>query len=186
MPPYNKTNLEKGLASPEKLPVGWPWRLLIFTIILFGTAVGGYLGMKLGYEPYLKSKINNLDEEISGLTKVVGEEEQKQLSLFYSQLINIEDLLNSHIYPSKLLNFLEKNTYSKVFYDNLNFSIKERSLTLNGNAFDYKTLAQQIKLFQDLPDIENVFLESSILSENETIKFSIKLIIKTEFLKQSL
>ncbi len=185
MPPYNKTTLEQGLTKPEKLPVGWPWRLLIFTIIVLGVAVAGYLGMELGYKPYLNSRIKSLDEKTATLTQAIDEKEQGNLATFYSQLINVQDLLASHINPSKLLDFLETNTHSQVHYLSFNFSLTEKSLQLNGNTFNYGFLTQQMKLFQDAPEVERIFLEDSRLLEDQTIQFSMRIILKPEFLKQS-
>ncbi len=184
MPQYTKTALEEELKRAGKLPVGWPWRLLVFTIIVFGVMVAGYLGMSMGYKPYLNLRIKSLDAKIINLSQVIGEEQQKNLETTYSQLINIQNLLNSRITPSKLFDFLEKNTHSQIYYLALNLSLMEKSIKLEGVVSNYGVLAQQLGLFQRIPEIERVFLEDSRILEAGSIRFSIRLIFKPELLKQ--
>ncbi len=181
---YTKTALEEELKRAEKLPVGWPWRLLTFTTIVFGVMVAGYLGMNLGYKSYLNSRIKSLDAKITNLNQAVDEEQQKNLVTIYSQWINIQNLLNSHITPSKFFDFLEKNTHSQIYYVALNLSLMEKSIKLEGVSPDYIVLAQQLELFQGIPEIEKVFLEDSRALEAGSIRFSIRLIFKPELLKQ--
>ena len=183
MPQYTNSALEQELRKPERLPVGWPWRLLVFTAIVFGVMVAGYLGMNLGYKPYLNSRIKSLDAKITNLSQAIDEEQQKNLVTLYSQLINIQNLLNSHITPSKLFDFLEKNTHGQIHYLALNLSLMEKSIKLEGVSPDYIVLAQQLELFQGIPEIEKVFLEDSRALEAGNIRFSIRLIFKPELLK---
>ena len=79
MPQYTNSALEQELRKPERLPVGWPWRLLVFVVIIFGVTVATYLGMILGYKPYLNSQVKNLDAKITSLSQAVDEEQQKNL-----------------------------------------------------------------------------------------------------------
>ena len=179
---YPQSILEEELKRGEKLLVGWPWRLLVFTIIVFGIMVAGYLGMQLGYKPYLNSQIKSLDAKITNLSQVVDEEQQKNLITLYSQWINIQNLLNSHTVPSKLFDFLEKNTHSQIYYLSLNLSLMEKSIRLEGMSPNYNILTQQLELFQRASEIEKVFLENAQNSEGG-IRFSIQLIFKPELIK---
>ncbi|MEK7162966.1 MAG: hypothetical protein AAB696_01625 [Patescibacteria group bacterium] len=179
--PYTKSVLEEQLKMGERLPVGWPWRLLIFAVIFFGAMVFLYSGMTFGYKPYLNSRVKGLNKEISNLTESIGEEQQKNLIGFYSQLVNAQNLLANHPTASKLLDFLEKNTHSQISYLSLNLSLAEKKLKLEGNAFDYKVLVQQLELFRRAPEIDKVFLDDSKQGETGTgIRFSIQMIFKPE------
>ena len=165
------------------MPVGWPWRLLVFVVIIFGVTVATYLGMTLGYKPYLNSQIKTLDAKITNLSQAVGEEQQKNLVGLYSQLVNIQSLLNSHPVASKIFDFLEKNTHQQIYYTALNLSLTEKSVKLEGIAVNYGILAQQLELFRKTPEIEKVFLDDSRLTEEGSIRFSIRLIFKPELIK---
>lgn len=178
---YTKSILEEQLKAGERLPVGWPWRLLLFTVIVFGITVFLFLGMSLGYKPFLNSRAKALDKEIANLTESIGEEQQKDLINFYSQLVNIQNLLANHAAASKLFDFLEKNTHQQVSYLSLNLSLAEKNLKLDGNAPDYNILVQQLESFRRAPEINQVFLEDSKLGE-AGIRFSIRLMFKGELI----
>jgi hypothetical protein len=182
MPQYTNSALEQELKKPERLPVGWPWRLLVFVVIIFGVTVATYLGMTLGYKPYLDSQIKTLDAKITNLNQAVDEEQQKNLVGLYSQLVNIQSLLNSHPVASKFFDFLEKNTHQQIYYTALNLSLTEKSAKLEGIAVNYIILAQQLELFRKIPEIEKVFLDDSRLTEEGSIRFSIRLIFKSELI----
>ncbi|MEK7114653.1 MAG: hypothetical protein AAB832_01165 [Patescibacteria group bacterium] len=178
---YTKSILEEQLKAGERLPVGWPWRLLLFTAVVFGTVVFLYFGVVFGYKPFLNSRAKGLDKEIASLTDSIGEEQQKDFISFYSQLVNIQNLLANHAAASKLFDFLEKNTHQQVNYLSLNLSLTEKNLKLDGNAPDYKVLVQQLELFRRAPEINQVFLEDSKLGEGN-IRFSIRLMFKEELM----
>jgi hypothetical protein len=52
------------------LPVGWPWRLLLFTAVVFGTVVFLYFGIVFGYKPFLDSRVKGLDKEIARAARI--------------------------------------------------------------------------------------------------------------------
>lgn len=174
--------LEEQLKKSERLPVGWPWRLLVFTTIVFGVTVATYFGMVLGYKPYLNSRVKNLDQEITGLSQAIDEQQQKSLVNFYSQLINIQDLLTSRQTASTFFDFLEKNTHQNVYYQSLNLSLPEKNVKIEGNASNYNVLVQQLELFRRAPEIERVLLDDSRLGEGGGIRFSIRFIFKPELM----
>jgi hypothetical protein len=174
MAQYTKSALEEELKRPEGLPVGWPWRLLIFMAIVFCTMAALYLGMTLGYKPYLDSKISGLDQEISQLSQSIDEEQQKNLISFYSQLININNLLATHPESSKFFDFLEKNTSGKVYYESADLSVAEKTVKLEGVAANYSALSEQMELFRRASEITNISLDNSSAGESG-INFSVKL-----------
>lgn len=183
MPQYTTSILEEQLKKGERLPVGWPWRILLFMIIVFGITVTIYLGMVLGYKPYLNLRIKNLDQKIADLTQVIDERQQKNLVDFYSQLVNIQNLLSSHVMASKFFDFLEKNTHQQIQYLALDLSLADKSARLDGMSTDYDVLVQQLELFRKAPGIEHVFLEDSQTRDNKTVRFNIRLLFKPDLIK---
>ncbi len=173
---YTRTAIEEQLSRKEKLPVGWPWRLLTFSLIILGLTVVTYAGMAFGYKPYLNSRIKNLDAEINNLSQSVDEQQQADLKNFYSGLINIQQLLASHPTASKFFDFLEENTSQEIYYISLNMSWPEKNAKLDGVAPDYDAITQQLELFRQAPQIESVFLDDSRALEQGGIRFSIRLV----------
>lgn len=169
----------KTIISPA-----FPWRLLSFAAIIFGAAVFIYLGMAFGYTPYLDKQVKNLDQKISALNKSIDENQQKQLIGFYSQLINIQDLLKSRKSVLPAFDLIEKNTYQSANYSSMKMNVGGGEIILDASVPDYETLIKEIGLWNKAPEIkkavvENISLQESPLVKGKTeIKFSLKLTLQ--------
>ncbi len=174
---YTRNINEKFLDN--KLAVGWPWRMFVFTSVMFLAAVLAYLGLALGYKPYLQNSVSDIESELSSLSLQVSPEAQKNFIRFYSQVSNLRSLLAKHVTTSKLFPLLEQSTHQKVVYSSTTLIPAERTLRIEGFAESYEVLAAQLALFEQAPWVEKVILDSSSLS-GKTIKFGARLIIKNE------
>ncbi len=183
MPPYTQTALEQELKRAERLPVGWPWRLLLFSAIVLGTAIAIYLGISLGYKPYLDSQIKTLDAKIAGLGQTVGEEQQRNLVSLYSQLTNIQTLLDSHTSTSKIFDLLQRNTQPSIYYLDMTLSVAGKELQLEGSASNYNVLAAQLQIFRQAPEIQKVSLANSAVMADGSVNFAMSLIFKPDLIK---
>lgn len=181
MPEYNKTVAEKFL-EPEKLAVGWPWRLFLFSAVIFILILFIYFGMLLGYQPYLASQKQLLDKKINEIGGTVSETDRENFVSFYSQLVNLQSLLNGHVKGSNIYNFLEANTDQGVYYDGADFSAAEHLIRLDGVAKSYDNLFQQLAAFEQAPNISRVILGQAQAAD-KGIRFSLQIIFKPELLK---
>lgn len=179
---YTHTLLEEELKKGEKLSVGWPWRLLIFSFLVFAIAIIVYFGMLLGYKPFLNSQIENLNQEIAYLSQQIDEEQQRNLVEFYSQLINVKTLSENHVITSKFLEFLETNTHQDIYYFSLNLSFSENSARIEGVVPNYDILSQQLESFRTSPEVERISLEDSQRAENG-VRFTVRLFLKSEIFR---
>jgi hypothetical protein len=179
MPQYTKTILEEELRRGERLPVGWPWRLFVFTLVLLALAFLIYLGLDFGYKAYLNKSIDGLNSTLNSLSFQVAPTEREGFITFYSQLSNLQKLLASHIISSKVFPVLEGLTDQRVAYSTLNVSVVDRTVTVDGVAKDYAALASQLAIYEQSPEIERVILENSALA-NKVVKFTAKLTLKNE------
>lgn len=148
-------------ARPEAAPTQWPWRIFIFALSFFILIAVIYLGLIIGYEPYLESQIAAQDEEIMALARSIPAEEQQSLITLYAQLSNLQIVLGDHVAGSQLLAFLEQSTNQNVMYGTLNFNAGTRELSLEGNAQSFDVLAQQIEAFRRSPNVERVTVNFS-------------------------
>ncbi len=183
MSQYTTSVLEEQLKKSPRIPVGLPWRILIFSILILSTTTVTYLGITLGYKPYLNYQITTLDNKINELSKGIGSDQQENLVATYSQLANIQNLLNSHTTVSKLFDLLEKNTLIQVYYSAWDLSLPERKIKIDGSAVSYDVLSQQLEAFRNAPAIERVSLSDSKVANDGSVRFSIQLIFEKEFLK---
>lgn len=168
--------------TAEKITTGWPWRLLLFSLIIFGVLLAAYLGLILGYKTYLNSQIENKDQEIAALAQEVSQEEQQALLRFYGQLANLQAVLKNHVLISQLFPFIQANTNQQVTYTNLNLAADERRLSIDGVARSYDVLAQQLEAFKQAPEVER-FLINQADSKNNVVNFRVVLFLKPEIFK---
>lgn len=180
MASYTQSVLEEQLKAGSDVSAGWPWRLLLLSGAVFLTSVGIYLGMELGFNPYLSSQDKKADQELSQLSNAISEEQAQNFSAFYSQINNIQSLMDDHNKSSQFAAFLEKNTLRNIFFKNLNFDAKEGTIKLDGVAPSYDFLAQQMEIFRKAPEISKVNIEGASLGEEKGsgVNFSIRLILK--------
>lgn len=152
--------------------VGAPWKIFLFSILLLGTMIAAYAGLRIGYVPYVEGRLRELDANLAALSEAVPEEEQANLFRFYSQLVNLKGLLDKHVIASKIPAFLEKTTNTRVAYTNVTVDTARRSVTLEGLTDRYDTLAEQLEAVRQSPDVESYLLQESRLSEGK-VRFRI-------------
>jgi len=166
--------------EPEKLPIGWPWRLFLLTLGLFTFSVLLYLGLAFGYSPYLNSQIEMKRSELSQLA--IPQEDRQILGQASSLLANLEGILNNHILSSKLFSVLERVTNQKTYYTNANLKVPQRELELRGFVESYEILAQQLEAYEQAEEIESYSLNESQASQ-DLISFRISLKLNADLLK---
>ena len=145
----------------EELPVGWPWRFLMFTVLIAATVGVGSTGLAFGYKPLLNVRLAGQDAALADLGKVIPEKQQEEFVRFYSQLVNLEGLLNTHVTASPLFGLLESRTNGAVSYAVMELRVPERKVVLEGFASNYKSFAEQLQSFTETPEVENVIVNDS-------------------------
>lgn len=177
MAQYTRSVNENFLNN--KLAVGWPRRMFIFTSAMFLAAVFTYLGLAFGYKPYLQNSVSDIESKLNSLALQISPENQKNFIRFYSQISNLKSLLAKHVTTSELFPLLEASTHQKVVYSSTTLIPGEYTLRIEGFAESYEVLAAQLTLFEQAPWVKKVILDSSSLS-GKTVKFGARLIIKNE------
>jgi len=177
LPPEEELG-EEFLA--EKIPVGWPWRLLLISFVILGLAILIYVGLLFGYEPYLKTSISNVDKQISNLADKVKVEDQEKLLTFYSQVVNLKDVLDNRVFSSKVFPFLERNTDPSIYFTAAEFSGNNNILRLKGTTSNFENLMAQLTILKQAPEIESVVLNDTNLSKNR-IDFEATVIFRSNY-----
>lgn len=171
---YNQSALEQQLAQGIKTSVGWPWKLLTFSVVVFATVSALYLGMNYGFKGiYLKSKSAELDKNLKQLE--LKEEQKQNLINIHSQMANISDVLVSRNLAYQVFGFLENSTLKQVKLDSLSlvFAKESRNWKIIGNAQNYETLAQQLEIYKSIDNVKSVDLNSSSYdTQTKLIKFT--------------
>ncbi len=158
--------------GPEQKQAGWPWRLLIFSILLLGLAALSYGGLAFGYIPYIGSQIADINDKLTRLEREVDPDTQNRFLDFYSQILGVQQLLDSHLKQSQFLKLLENATNKKVRYARMKINAALSQVELEGSADSYEHLAQQLESFRQTPGILKFVLKESHVDEKGDVTFS--------------
>lgn len=140
--------------EPAKTP-GWSGGVIFFSGALFIVTLLIYFGMTLAYEPYLNGKISGVETQIDTLGQTISPQDQTNLITFYSQISNLQSLLQNHVLFTQFLSWLEQNTEVNISYSSLSY-VSNGQVTLAATAQSEADINQQIAIFQSSPQVESV------------------------------
>lgn len=163
---YIKTN---SMVSPlldeklrrEQLPVGWPWRFFLFSVLVAITTVVAYTGLAYGYKPFLASRIAAQDEALTQLGNIISKKQQDEFVAFYSQLAHLQDVLKNHVVMTRLLTLVEANTNTLTHYTIVEARVPERKVSFEGVAQNYAVFAEQLEAFTRMPEVQTIIVNDS-------------------------
>lgn len=167
----------------EKIPIGWPWRLLLFSLFVFIISIFIYFGLRYGYQSYLDGRSDNLDAELKTLGQQVSSVDQERFINFYSQLVNLKKVLSDHPFGSNAFMFLERNTINEVYFTEAVLKPGERNLVLKGFSSNFENLSAQLAIFEKSGEAERVILNNVTL-QGGGVNFSASLILKADLLNK--
>ena len=147
--------------------------LILVTIICFGL---------WGYKIYLSQDIDKLIVEIEDLQ---NQRDFEMEANFANLKIKIEDfkrISGVHVYPSKIFDILEELTIQQIKFVGLEANLLEENLILETESIDYKTLAEQIVVFENDSRIKTVDLSEVRLNDSGKINSNLKIEIDPDFL----
>ncbi len=127
---------------------GWAFGLIFFSGGILFLIVMIYLGMTLGYEPYLQSQISKSQNQISNLNQSISVSDQSNLIHFYSQISNLKSLLQKHVLSSQLFDWLEKNTEANIYYQSFTMTSGYK-VNITGYATTEADINQQVAIFDN-------------------------------------
>lgn len=157
------------------ISVGLPWRLMIFSFVLLAFSVFIFLGLKFGYDVYLDGQLESLDERVEQLSTEVSQGQQERFLVFYSQLSNLEAVLNKRGFSHNIFDFLENDTLPSVYYSEAEYSDATDEIRLTGLANTMKDLVDQMSVFGDASEVARVTLNSVSLIGSQ-VGFEIQLV----------
>ena len=134
---------------------GWALSALFFSGSILFLTVAVYFGLTLGYQPYLQSQLVSVKNQVDTLGKSVSASDQSQLIDFYSQIANLQTLLQQHVLSSQFFSWLEQNTEANVYYRSLALSGRDQ-ITLSGVATSEADVNQQVAIFENSPEVSSV------------------------------
>lgn len=174
-------NVREQFSSVSR-GLGWPKRFFTFSFFIFLLVLVIYLGLAFGYETFLKSSINKVENELGSLSAQITDEQKEDLTTLYSQVTNIRELLREHALSSQLFTLFEAITSQRVKYVGFDVSVPDREVSIEGFAATYEDLVSQLVLFEESPQIERFSLEESELQDG-IVRFKVRVVLTADILQ---
>lgn len=121
-------------------------------------------------------QLHSLDSTILGYRGL-----QSEINASSNTLTAVQTMLDEHVYWTQWFSYLERSTLQSVYYTNFSGSTNG-TMNLQAIAPDFATVAQQIALFQSLPEVTAVEVNTATRSgsldattEAGTVQFSVSL-----------
>lgn len=162
----------------EKLPSGWLSKFIRFSAGLLILVLVIYFALQYGYLRYLDKKVADIENKIQSLEKEIASQDREEVTVFYSQLINLRNLLSSHIYSSQILTRLELITHPLVSFSNFNYDYDERRIKMEGYAANLPTIAEQLFAFERTSEFEEINISDVREVSRGKVVFSLEIFFK--------
>ena len=150
--------IKEELIKEEKSNVAF---IVSFLIVLLPIVL--FVGLRINNR-YASERISALNSEIEAADKEIkGEVSDNKFLIAEIKAKNNNLLLAKHTYFTKALNLVRSNLIMSVYLDELSISMegkkeKEKFVVFefSATAKDYQSIMSQMRIFKNLPDIENV------------------------------
>lgn len=161
--------------------VGLPWRLMVFSIILFVFSLFIFIGIKFGYASYLTTRQEDLKAQTTALAKKINPDDQVKYVNFYSQTINLKKVLDKHYFSGNIFKFLQEKTATNVYYTNATYSADDLRVVVQGVAATSEALVQQLSVFDNAPELRSAVLTQMRFTESGKVSFEVEFVFNENF-----
>ncbi len=139
---------------------GFPWRMLVASVVVFVLTLLIYLGMAFGFEPYLKGQVTAQTAQLNQLTSSMDQTQQQASLNFYSQLYNISKLTASRVDVLPLFSSLEAHTPDGVRLTGAQADLTRGQVELAGTAPSFDAVIASAASWRGDQNVTNVVLEN--------------------------
>lgn len=172
--PKSKTKKKLALSLVNTAYYGV---IALFCVVLIGYALSFIL----------EKNMNDRLEELSILIQEKYNPETRALEQevldFDEKLVAFKSIFNSYRKPSKFFSFLNSICHKRVFFSSTNLDIGASQGLFQGNTQSFRTLKEQMLIFNEQELISNTDLTKVSISEQGSIFFNVSFALKTEVFK---
>ena len=178
----------KLIAQPvikKKEAFTFQWQKVFFAVsavtLAASLAVWGY---NYYYSNALSEEIQSLKSELVSLQAGIDTNLIRNLVAISNVLSNGKTLISEHIILSAIFDFLEKNTYPRTAYKNININAGNSRIDMDVSTENYYTFAQQAREFEANDAVEKLdFGGLSLDPATNNVSYRLTLNIKPKFFK---
>src|SRR3989344_364704 len=142
----------------EKPPL-WQDILFYFSIGLFLAAIFSFLALN-NSQKQAENSLRDLEQALLQKETASQISLEKEIKTTESQIDSFSQILGSHIYPSKIFDFLPKIAHPKVRFKQISLDAVRSEIVVSGETESITSLQQQIFIFQQEPLIKDSTLNS--------------------------
>lgn len=168
----------------QAISLGLPWRILVFSVVLFVFSLFVYFGLRFGYEAYLSSQSKKLDKSIDALSSEVSQQDQQDFVTFYSQLVNLRRLFAKHRYSTNMFRFVEKYTIPEVYFTSAKGNPETGLLELQGQAASLEALVSQLAAFDAAAELAQRTVVNQMSFAGQNVGFTVSIFLKPDTLSK--
>ena len=136
------------------------------------------------YRDSSKDAIEQARNDALALQEERNIEEEKDISAFALGAQALKDLLDGRASAAPIFQFLEHRTHSNLVLDGMSFEFSDRTLTLSASTDGYVSLAEQIVLWENDPNVENVEVSNFVAGNDGRLSFSATLTVSETLLHE--
>jgi len=131
----------------------------------------------------LEKKKKEYQERIEATkTKETKELEQK-INLIQAQLRDAEKITKEKYFAQKLFDFLEKNKLKGIKFISAEIDFEQKNAKISAEGSDFLSVAKQLKVFENLSEIENFSVSEVSLEKEGKVKFNFSFSFKENLIK---
>lgn len=168
---------EKPVSSRIKLFVKISSFLIAVLVI-----ITGWFYYRLNFQ--LNPEINSTKQQIEALNADERVSQAQQFVILQSQLKSLRTILENHIYGSNFLVFLESITHPRVKFKNIDVNLVTRELGLSSEAASFNVVAEQLKILENNPLIDNFSASSFKTGQTSEVSFNLTIQFNSEALRK--
>jgi hypothetical protein len=129
----------------------------------------------------MSSKLSKIEES---LKKTTEEQKLEQRLLNYQKKVrDFGVLLDYHLPPRNIFDFLEKITHPKVWFSSFSFNLEENKVSLSGQTDTFITLGQQIIILRNQDFIKDIDLSDISIDKDGKVGFNLQVSFNKEIFK---
>jgi hypothetical protein len=152
-----------------------------FVIVSIVGIVGSFAGMGglFIYFRYQKETLREINEQIALVEEDLRPELVSSLVSTSELLAIVQKRLSAHVHASMLFPIFENNIHGNGYLADMIFSFENMKVTTNIVVPDYRTFAEQVRLFENAPSVESVTFDKPAIS-GDGILFRIAIVVKPQ------
>ena len=131
----------------------------------------------------LEKKKKEYQERIEASKTKEIKELEKKINLIQSQLKDAEKIGKEKYFTQKLFEFLEKNKLKGIKFNLIKIDFELNKAEFSAQASDLISGSKQLKILENLPEIENLSVSEVNLEKEGKVKFDFSFSFKEDLIK---